>query len=414
MTDGGEKYIDYLEMLRKPFTKLCRLRFLNPDGSTAFVLDNNPSGKNTGAFIAEGNLSANLQNGQRRSVSVTLSNVDGEFDYNVNNLWFGTEIALDEGLVLSNGEEFYLQQGIFVVETPTETVNPQNRTMEYSLVDKWANLDGTLFGSLEGTYIVEAGLNIFEPIVELLTEDRGNGRSVDNITPVFTEYYNGKTQELPEGGQALMTNAPYTLSVNSESGTIADVVLGLAEMVNAWVGYGSSGELRIDPSQDDISDASKPVLWQFSQEEAELLGMTYTVKNTEVYNDYIVIGEQLSDNKQASGRAQNTNPASDTNIALIGRKTVRVSAPGYATDKMCQDLAEWKLKRSMILQKAVNISCSQMFHIEENKIVTVVRTDKPGSPVERHLVMGFTRPLASTQPMTISAVSANDIDTGKL
>lgn len=410
----NEKYLEYLDMLRRPFVKLCRLRFLNPDGSVAFALDNNPSGMHSGAFISEGSLSVNLQNGSRRSVSVTLSNVDGEFDYNVNNLWFGTEIALDEGLVLEDGDEFYVQQGIFVIDTPTEVVEPGNRVMQYNLVDKWANLDGTLYGYLEGSYKVDEGTNIYEPIKELLAEDRGNGRPVDNIAPVFTEYYNGKTQELAGGGTALLTNAPSTFTVEGESGTIADVVLGIAGMVNAWVGYGSSGALRFDPSQDDISDVSKPVLWQFSQDETELLGMTYTVKNTEVYNDYIVVGEQLSDYSQPKGRAQNTNPASDTNINIIGRKTFRVNAGNYVTDTQCRDLADWKLKRSMVLQKAVNISCSQMFHIEENNLVTIVRTDKPGNPVERHLVMGFTRPLASTQPMTISAVSANDIETGKL
>ena len=49
-----------------------------------------------------------------------------------------------------------------------------------------------------------------------------------------------------------------------------------------------------------------------------------------------------------------------------------------------------------------------MFHIEEGNLVTVVRTDKPGAPVERHLVMGFERPLRSGGPMTITAVSVND------
>lgn len=179
-------------------------------------------------------------------------------------------------------------------------------------------------------------------------------------------------------------------------------------MLNAWVGYDSAGALRIEPSQDDILDSNKPVLWQFSQEETQLLGLSYTVKNTEVFNDYIVIGEMLEDYKQPSGRAQNLDPSSDTNVNIIGRKTKRVHKAGYGTDRMCVDFAVWKLKRSAVLQKAVNISCSQIMHIKENELVTVVRTDKPGNPVERHLVQGFTRPLASAGAMTISCVSVND------
>lgn len=385
--------------------KLCRLRFLNPDGSTAFSLDNNPGNVRSGAFIADGTISVNLQNGQRRNATVTISNVDGAFDYNINKIWFGQEIVLDEGLILPNGEDFYIQQGVFLIENPTETIEPGNRTVTYPLVDKWAMLDGTLFGNLEGTYEVKAGTNIFTPIAAILGLPRGNGYPVDRVPPVFTEYYNGKTQKLPDGSDAALTDAPYTLRVEGDG---ADVVLGLAAMVNAWAGYDNTGALRLDASQDDILDTDKPILWQFSMNEAQILGQSYTMKNTEVYNDYIVLGELLDDNSQPAGRATNYDPMSDTNVYAIGKKTYRESQAGYGTDQMCRDLAVWKLKRATVLQKAVTISCSQMYHLDVNNLVTIIRTDKPGSPVERHLIQGFSRPLASTGSMTISCVSVND------
>lgn len=403
-----EQRLDYLNMLRKPFVKLCRLRFLQPDGSTAFALDNNPKNKRSSAFVKEGTITCNLQNGKRRSATVTLANVDESFDYNVNNIWFGTEIAIDEGLILSDGTEYYIQQGVFQIESPTETLRPNRRTVTYNLVDKWANLDGTLFGYLDATYEVPAGTNIYQPIQALLSLDRGNGYPVDRVPPVYTEYYNGKTQQTTGGSTVNLTDTPYTLRIDAENGSYADVILGLAGMVNAWVGYDQTGALRIDPSQDDILDTDKPILWQFSMEETTFLGAEYTAKNTEVYNDYIVIGELLDDNSQPSGRATNNDPSSDTNVQTIGRKTKKESAPGYATDKQCEDLAVWKLKRSTGLQRAVSVSCQQIFHIVENELITLVRTDKEGSPVERHLVMGFSRPLSSKGEMTLSAVSVAD------
>lgn len=407
----AERMNDYRRMLRMPFTKLCRLRFLQPDGSTAFALDNNPTRRRAGAFLAEGSLTVNLNNGQRRTASVTLANLDGAFDYNVNRVWFGNRIALDEGLVLSNGTDFYIQQGVFLARNPVETVDPANRTARYELVDKWADLDGTLFGYLESTYEVKAGTNVFTPIEALLKLDRGNGEMVDNVAPVFTEYYNGKTQALPNGSTALLTNAPYTLRIDSDNGSYADVCLGLAEMLAAWIGYDAAGALRIDPSQDDILDSDKPLAWQFSQSEAELLGTEYTEKNTEVYNDFIVIGEAVDNSPQVAGRAQNLDPASSTNVSRIGRKTIRYRAAGYSTKRQCEDLAVWKLKRSAALQKSVSVSCSQIMHLNENELISVVRSDKPGSPVERHLVQGFTRPLAGKGPMTINAVSVQDFPT---
>lgn len=402
------RMLGYLRQLRTPFVKLCRLRFLQPDGSTAFALDNNPLNRRSGTFIQDGSITCNLQNGQRRTATVTLSNLDAEYDYNVNNIWFGQQIAIDEGLILPDGSEYYIQEGVFYIQEPQETFNPNLRTMTYPLVDKWSYLDGTLFGRLEATYEVPVGTNIFEPISAMLNLDRGNGYPIDNVTPIFTDYYNAKTQTLPNGSTVSLTDSPYTLRVDSDDGTYADVALGLAEMVNAWIGYDQTGALRVDPSQDDILDTNKPVLWRFSPNETQLLGATYTVKNAEVYNDYIVLGEKTDDNPQAAGRAQNLDPSSDTNVNIIGRKTYRETASGYYTATQCKDLAEWKLKRATVLQKAVSISCIQMMHIFENSLVEIVRTDKPGDPVERHLIQGYTRPLTSNGTMTISAVSVAD------
>lgn len=406
-----EKYLTYLQTIKGPFQKLCRIRFLNPDGSTAFFVDNNTRDKYSGAFISDGSLTVNLQNGVRRTASVKLSNSDGTFDYNVNNLWFGQEIALDEGLVLPNGEDYYIQQGVFLLEDPEETIQPGNRTITYRLVDKWANLDGTLWGKLEGTYKGALGTNIFEQIDALLQDDKGNGQKVDSVPPVYTEYYNGKTQALPDGKTANLTDAPYTLTVEPGGGTYASVILGFAEMLNAWVGYDATGRLRIDPSQDDLLDINKPISYAFSMGEPTLLGLTYTSKNTEVYNDYIVLGEALDDNSQPGARATNLDPESDTNVNLIGRKTVWTNESGYATQTQCKDRAEWEMKRATVLQKSINISCGQFFHLTENTLVTVARTDKAGAPIERHLVMGFTRPLAGDGAMTISAVSVADFPT---
>lgn len=402
------KYNQYLSMLRRPFQKVCRLRFLNPDGSVAFALDDNAQKKRNKAFIAEGQLTVNLQNGQRRSVAITLDNTNEEFSYQYGKLWFGQEIALDEGIILDDGDTFYIQQGVFLIGDPSNSVTPSGNTMQLNLVDKWANLDGSLRGNLEGTYEVASGTNIFDPIVSILAEDRGNGIPLDRETPIITNYYNNMTQSLPDGTTASLIEAPYTLTVEGGS-TKADVILGLTGMVNAWVGYDPSGALRIDPSQDDISDATKPITWTFGTDETTLLGMTYEVKKTEIYNDVIIVGANLENFTQPRARATNYDPASDTNVNLIGKITYREEQSGFATQTQCEDLAVWKLKRMASLQKSVTISCSQILHIRENELVEIRRTDKAGSPVERHLVQGFSRPLLGTAQMTINAISVIDV-----
>lgn len=405
---AAERYQQYLQALTRPFTKLCKLEFLQPDGTVAYVLDNNQKNKRSRAFIQGGSLSVNLQNGQRRQASVTIANADGAYEYAVNKVWFGQKIRLSEGLILPDGSEFYLPQGVFSIRDPEEALKPNQKTVTFPLVDKWADIDGTLGGRLDGIYEVPVNSPIFSAMSSLLTEDKGNGMPFDPVMPVFTDYYNGKTTVLPDGSTVSQLLTPYTLRVGSDNGTRADVILGLATMLAAWAGYDQTGRLRIDPSQDDILDTQKPIQWAFSPTEKQFLGTTYKVKNSEMYNDVIISGEALGINPQANARATNLDPASDTNVNLVGRKIWRESKQGYYTDDICEAYAVFKLKRMTVLQKAVTIESSQLFHLTENNLVSIRRLDKPGAPIERHLVQGFTRPLGTAGSMQISAVSVAD------
>lgn len=412
MPDYAAQYEAYLKAVKGNFVKLAKLDFLNPDGSVAFTLDNNARNRRSGAFLQDGSLSVNFQNGTRRTASVTLSNLDNAYDYNVNSLWFGQNVRLSEGLILPDGTEFYISQGVFAIKDPGETWNPGEKTVSLNLVDKWAYLDGTLFGNLDGIYEVPVNTSIYPAIRSVLNLGRGNGMKVDPVDPVFTRYYRDRTQTMPDGSTKMMAISPYTLRVDSDNGTYADVILGLNDMLVGVIGYDSTGRLRLEPSQDDIEDIDKELLWTFTPEESQLLGATYTVLNSQVYNDIIVQGEAQDDYSQPYGRAMNMNPQSDMNIfGALGRRTLRMSAAGYVTARQCSDRAAWELKRNCILKKSVTIQSSQLFHIQENKLVKIRRTDKPGSPEERHLVTGFTRPIGQTGSMTINATSVDDLST---
>ena len=44
-----QRYLQYLSAVRGEFTKLARLDFLQPDGSLAFSIDNNPHNPRSGS-----------------------------------------------------------------------------------------------------------------------------------------------------------------------------------------------------------------------------------------------------------------------------------------------------------------------------------------------------------------------------
>ena len=403
------RFEQYLSALKTDFTKIAKLEFLNPNGTVAFVLDNNYKNNRSGAFIQDGSLSVNLQNGTRRSASITLANTNGEYDFSVNNLWFGTTVRLQMGLLLPDGTEYLIPQGVFYIKDPEEVYFPNQRTIHLELVDKWAMLDGTLGGNLDGIYEVPLNSNIFEAIDGLLKDAQGNGYVFDNTPAIYTSYYNNMTQTLPDGTTASLVESPYTARFDSFGESYADVILELNNMVAGWIGYDATGALRLDPSQDDILDISKPILWTFNPSEKQFLGATYSIRNSDVKNEIIRVGQALDGGyAQVGAKAQNFDPSSDTNINIIGRKVDRKEQSNYYTNDICASLAEFELKRNTILKKSVTIRSTQMFHLVENNLVVIRRIDKKGKPFERHLINGFSIPIGQTGEMTINATSVSD------
>lgn len=402
------------------YKKLVYMYFLNTDGTIAFTLSNNYNANavfDSRCFIQSGSLSVSLQNGIRRQANITLANVDEAFSYAVNHIWYGTTIRLDMGIENETGDTIYFPQGIFVITNPENNITPSTKTITYKLVDKWANIDGTLGGKLTSTYQLNRLSNIYTAMASLLSYDKytmdattnDNNRKIDNQTPVFTDYYNSKTMTYyySDGTSETVNGNQATYDMTSD-GTIASLLLELNEMNAGIIGYDSNGQLRVDPSDDDIEDNNKPILWSFNPNtDAIICSYKETIKNTEVYNDVIINGEGLNE-AVCWGRAENNDAKSDTNILLIGRKTYIESRSGYTTPEQCKWLAKWILKRKTTLQKTISISCGQMFHLFENGLIELKRIDKEGEPIEKHLIQSYTIPIAETGNMTINCVSVND------
>lgn len=432
--NGENRYLEYLKAVARPFQKIAKLDFLQPDNSVAFSIGNIERKRgymtkyDTRAFVQSGTLNVSTNNGARRSATITLSNLDGAFEYAVNKIWFGQRVRLSMGLILPDNTEFYLPQGVFYIKNPQNIYKPDSKQVSFPLVDKWAMLDGSLGGRLPNAYMIknetdESGAitkyqNVFDAIKGLLQRSKYDLEKttdtmamLDNVTPIFTNYYNDKTYDYKQSDGTILedikaTDLPYDITENI-GGTVANLILALNKTFVGQCGYDATGAFRVEPSQEDIRDDDKPILWTFSPKNSNLVGITETLKNTEVYNDILIIGESLT-NKEVWGRATNYDPRSDTNVNLIGIKTFLENRAEYWNAKQCADLAKWYLKRKTVLQKSVTIESSQMFHLIENRLVAIKRTDKQGNPIERHLINSFSIPIGETGSMTINATSVND------
>ena len=415
-------YTEYLTALDKPFRKLARLEFLQPDGTVAFALGNDAKAagtRDTRAFIQGGAVSVSLNNGRRRSAEITLANADDAFSFAVNKLWYGRMVRLSMGMILPSGEPFLLPQGVFYLLNPAAKISPSDKTVTYSLSDKWAALDGTLYGTLDATYQIQPGMNIFGVIRTILHLSRYDYEATvdpvkqfDPVYPVFTTFYNNITYPASHtdskfSGTYHATDTPYQIAEGGGS-TFARIILDLNECLAGLIGYDATGALRLDPSSQDVDDADKPVLFTFDMRNPQLCSISESSPVSEVYNDVIVAGQGASD-REIWGRAVNDDPRSDTNRSLIGRRLYYTTGAGYFSSDQCSALAEWELKHRAILNKSVTLTAQQMFHLQENNLISVRRTDKPGSPVERHLIHSFTVPIAETGTMSVQATSVADI-----
>ena len=425
------KYLQYLQLLQENrLTKIVKLEFLNSDGSVAFALSNKQQrGYNTkhqsSAFIQSGTLNVSLQNGIRRNATITLSNIDNNFSYNVNNIWFGSQIRLMMGTKLFDNTEIYFPQLVGYISNPSSIFNTNSNTITFPLVDKWAYLDGSLNGTLPNAVSIPATIGkenaLFQAIANMLQRSLYTGEynttdnpvpiseRVDSVTPIFTNYYKSKTYIVGGSDETIVykTDIPRNL-INQGGSTISKVILDLNDIVVGLVGYDQTGAFRLEPSESYIDDMDKPVLWHFTPENSHLCSIKDTIKMSEVYNDIIVVGETTT-GAQVWGRAINRDSQSNTNVGSIGLKTKWVQNNSYIYPEQCISYASYLLKKQSVLRNSISITCSQMYHLNENRVITVKRTDKKGSPIEKHLINSFSLPIGESGAMTINATSINDI-----
>lgn len=410
MNDAIIKYDEYFELLKTNFVPAIKIEWLNPDGTVQDEI--------TEEYVdMSGTLTIGMENGTRRTADLTFDNSNGQFPVDANNVWYGKMIKLWCGLYLNDGTPYYFPQGVFYITSVEESNYPSSRTISFHLVDKWCMLDGTLGGNLDGIYIVANGSNIYEAISTLLMTSRYTGLDVttnnepiynayDYVKPSFSSYYIGKTY-IDNDKIYNAIDTPYEIRMEYGN-TYADLLLEFSKILGCYIYYDVDGRLTIEPTQDDITDISKPILWTFTPDEQEFMGEDSSHDFSSFYNDIMVIG-YITDGYQAKGRAQNTNPSSPTSIPVVGIKTYPpYEDTTYYTDEQCQELADYYLKKQTIKQRSVNITSSPIYHLRENRLVECIRPyTKEKEPL---LISEISLPIGSTGSMSITATSINEFN----
>lgn len=475
------RFYEYLEKLRDPHYKTAiKISWLYPDETVQKEFTND-------LYNMSGNLTVNYQNGARRSCTITLSNDNGKFPVDYNNIWLGQKFQLWMGLYLDDGTPFYLSQGIFYIKNPKETYNPNTKTLTLQGVDKWAYLDGSLFGYLRGTYQSLVNQDIRELVAGLINKSKYDSNfdftnnilnRIDPKDALFDGFY-GKNSEVDvqaydietgnlvfkssldkyfiigtaDGGetpfygctqtavyddndkekilyytysskdkgrvtleeyetyepvitkQSIFLN-PYTMTTETGK-TLADMILEYATVLFADVYYDENGYLRFvarDREKQDQSVYNKELIWHFTVEEKELLGLELTNAFDKVYNDIIVLG-QIIGGKQMKARIQNQDPSSDTSIEKIGIKTKPpYESDQYYSNQLCLELAGYYAQTDMAMDRTGTVKVLPIYHMDVNKLITL---STPNNKMKREefLVTGYTLPLNPIGQMSLNVTN---------
>lgn len=377
-------YVDLqtvIKLLKEPIIKTTyRLYLLNQDETI------NREIPQEDIIFSEGSYSENYENGQRRNLSIALNNSDGKYTPSVNNIWINTRFRLDVGISGTYYTDIYwFPRGIFVLGNPSAERGSSDKKINLNLLDKFAYLEGPV-GTLEATYEIPVDTDIKSAIAGILGLDNGMGYPVDCQPFIYDAAFEGQVM-------------PYTLSKDAGS-TLGDMILDIAHILNAECFYNNTGNLTFIPINVTSNDTDKPVLWDYSEHEAELfnMSMTYDFENT--INSVHVVGDNIN-NALFYSSADNTNALSPICIQRIGRRILYINDTNIFSNKLAKDRAKYELRIRGILSttSTINVSFNPLLFVDNLITITDSFFDFKR---EKFLIQSISYNLGTDNQMTLS------------
>jgi hypothetical protein len=248
-------------------------------------------------------------------------------------------------------------------------------------------MDGTLGGELDSTFIIPVGSNIQAAVQNILS------LSGDPQSPIF---YTGWVAEV----------TPYTIIKERGNGTLGEIIVDLAGMLSALVYYDEEGRLNFVP---DVKDFEKASVWDFTTEEVNYQGATYTQEFAKVFNECIVVGDNINGDT-VTAMTKNMNLTSPTSIPNVGfTRPLIITDPIINTVPLAQVRSEYELRQVMRVLASSNMNSIPMYHLNPEDVITITDVKNLGLNEQRLIVNGFSLPLQIGAQMTIDAADTAEL-----
>jgi hypothetical protein len=317
-----------------------------------------------------------MQNGQRRSATLTLVNLYNKYTPNVNGyIWLDKKIRMWSGIKV-NSEDYLFSHGIFVIYEPDADSHFSDTKVTLALRDKWSYLNGDLKGTLKNDYIIAVGSNIGNAVRDIIVTEAKEVKPPIIVPTTVT--------------------SPYTLTIN-RGDTYADMLIKLSEMISYNLYFDSNGILRFEP---DTNDNLKPIAWNFGQDEISYQGSNRRYEFYKVKNSVYIFGDNVN-GSQCHGEAQDSYIFSNTKVDLIDERVLVIEDDIIYTNDLCQQRANYELKKAVLLNEVIDTNCITIPHLNEGDIVTI-EDDGNGLERDRRLIQNITLPLKYDTQMQVN------------
>lgn len=382
---GNYSFSFIVDLLKRPIIRpRFRLFLLNPDESIDYEIPEKD------IILGTGSYNENYQNGQRRSINISLDNSNGKYTPDLNKIWVNNRFRLDVGMEVLDGTNrtFWFIRGIYILGNPTATHSFSDKQVELSLLDKFAYLEGKS-GTLETTYEIPAGTNIEEAIMGILSLDNGSGYPIDLKPIIYDSRFKGMTM-------------PYTLSKDAGS-TLGEMILDIGTILNAEVYYNTEGNLCFISINETINDTDKPTLWDYTDVEREYFGSTISCDFENVVNEIHVVGDSITSDL-VYAMAQNRNPESPICIQIIGRRVDYINDANIQTQERAQDRANYELRKRSILDTSITLPVAFNPLLFVNNIITLEDSFFEYER-ERFIIQSISYPLGTDAQITLTCTN---------
>lgn len=344
-------------------------------------------------ILSGGSYSENYQNGQRRSLSFSLYNVEGKYNPGINNLWVGTRLRLDVGVQLLDNSIIWFQKGIYVIDKIDPQLNADQSLVQISASDKFSLFENKT-GTLESSYEIKEGSNIQEIIENILLTNIGNGTLLDPKPIIYhASFKNKKTLA--------------TISKNAGE-TLGSILNELATQLSAEIFYNSVGRLTIVPFSEIIQDKDKPLLMSYDFNQGEFNNLNFSFDLNSIINRIIVLGNN-NNGSVCRAVAVNDNPGSPLCYQRIGYRTGNIiNDSNITSDVLAQERAVYELRSQLILKSSTNIEVLFNPFLTVNNLLSI-SCDFYNLQNSKFIIQSLSFPLDYTGTMSLSISNLENI-----